>query len=306
MGREERLAKGGEGMSYIDRLRQSAKDAGNIVCMGLDPVISVLPQSESPVRERLSQYFAEIFHRMRLEGVSPAAFKPNLGYYASLDNPREEDFQGSLALADILDLLENFFPGVPVILDSKRGDIARSSGNYAKEAFECWKADAVTVSPYMGTDSVIPFAYEDKGVYILNRTSNPGAADLQNITSIDAVDEKDLYPMYIAVAQRIAHWAADHPGIGAVVGATSMKELGEISAYYAGKDIPLLIPGVGSQGGSAADVMSALKAAGYELQLARINSSSGLTHPWKKGAAPEGWLDDVMSAIHALFPEAAI
>ena len=112
--------------------------------------------------------------------------------------------------------------------------------------------------------------------------------------------------MYIAMAHRIAHWASEHPGLGAVVGATSMKELGEISAYYAGKDIPLLIPGVGSQGGSAADVMSALKAAGYELQLARINSSSGLTHPWKKGAAPEGWLDDVMSAIHALFTEAAI
>ena len=92
----------------------------------------------------------------------------------------------------------------------------------------------------------------------------------------------------------------------ASMGPQGMKELGEISSYYAGKDIPLLIPGVGSQGGSATDVMAALKAAGYELQLARINSSSGLTHPWKKGAAPEGWLDDVMGAIHALFTEASI
>ncbi|MBO8435604.1 MAG: orotidine-5'-phosphate decarboxylase [Spirochaetes bacterium] len=293
-------------MSYIDLLRESAKNSGNIVCMGLDPVLSVLPESEEPTRARLSAYFAEIFHRMRLEGISPAAFKPNIGYYSSLDNPREEDFQGSLALADILDLLENFFPGVPVILDSKRGDIARSSGNYAKEAFDCWKTDAVTVSPYMGTDSVMPFAYEGKGIYVLNRTSNPGAVDLQNIVTMDAVDEKDLYPMYIAVAHRIAYWATEHSGIGAVVGATSMKELGEIASYYAGKDIPMLIPGVGSQGGSAADVIAALKSSGYDLSLARINSSSGLTHPWKKGAAPEDWLDEVMSAIHALIEEASI
>ncbi len=293
-------------MSYIDKLRQSSKEAGNVVCMGLDPVLSVLPASDAAVRERISEYFAAIFHRMRLEGVSPAAFKPNIGYYACLDNPREEEFQGSLALADTLDLLENYFPGVPVILDSKRGDIARSSGNYAVEAFDCWKADAVTVSPYMGTDSVMPFAAEGKGIYVLNRTSNPGAADLQNMLTLDAVDEKELYPMYIAVAHLISRWAQEHPGTGAVVGATSMKELGEIAAYYADREIPMLIPGVGSQGGSGTDVMAALRNAGYPAELARINSSSGLTHPWKKGAAPEDWLDQVMASIHSLFTEVAL
>lgn len=293
-------------MSYIDILRQSAKESGNVVCMGLDPVLSVLPESEAPVRQRISEYFAAIFHRMRLEGISPAAFKPNIGYYSALDNPREEEFQGSLALADTLDLLENYFPGVPVILDSKRGDIARSSGNYATEAFDCWKADAVTVSPYMGTDSVMPFAAENKGIYVLNRTSNPGAVDLQNMLTLDAVDEKELYPLYIAVAHHIARWAQQHPGVGAVVGATSMKELGEIASYYSDREVPMLIPGVGSQGGSGTDVMAALKAAGYPAELARINSSSGLTHPWKKGAAPENWLDMVMNAIHSLFTEVAI
>ncbi len=293
-------------MSYIDQLKSSAENAGNIVCMGLDPVLSVLPELSAPVRERISGYFSEIFRRMRLEGVVPAAFKPNIGYYASLDSPRDEDFSGSLALADTFDLLETFFPGVPVILDSKRGDIAKSSENYAEEAFGKWRADAVTVSPYMGSDSVLPFAREGKGVYILNRTSNPGAADIQNMLTLDAVDEKELYPFYISVAHRIAHWASDHPGIGAVVGATSMKELGEIAEYYAGREIPMLIPGVGSQGGSASDVIASLKSAGYPLALARINSSSGLTHPWKKGAAPEDWLDRVMAAAHALFAEAAL
>lgn len=306
MGREERLAERGESMSYIDKLRESAESVGNIVCMGLDPVMDVLPESDASVRERLNSYFSEIFHRMRLEGLAPAAFKPNIGYYAMLDKPRDEDFSGSLALADILDMLETFFPGIPVILDSKRGDIARSSGNYASEAFEGWGADAVTVSPYMGHDSVFPFAYPDKGVYILARTSNPGAKEFQNEVVLDRVDEKVMYPLYHAVALTIARWASEHPGLGAVVGATSPDELEDIASVFAGRDVPMLIPGVGSQGGSASEVIARMNKAGYDLKLSRINSSSGLTHPWKKGAAPDNWLDQVMDAVRKLTEEAAI
>lgn len=293
-------------MSYIDRLRESAREAGNIVCMGLDPVLSVLPESDAPVRERIGSYFSELFRRMRLEGISPAAFKPNIGYYQSLDDPRAEDFSGSLALVDVLELLETYFPSIPVILDSKRGDIAKSSENYAREAFDCWKADAVTVSPYMGSDSVLPFAYEDKGMYILNRTSNPGGKDFQDELVLDRVDEKELYPLYQAVAIRIIGWNDGRRGIGAVVGATNPNELGRIAALYAGKDVPMLIPGVGSQGGSASEVIAMMNEAGYELALSRINSSSGLTHPWKKGAAPEDWLDQCMGAIHKLLDEASL
>ncbi len=293
-------------MSYIDKLKNSALEVGNVVCMGLDPIVSALPHEELGARERISSYFAELFKRMTLEGAFPAAFKPNLGYYSALDKPREEDFSGSLALVDVLELLDTYFPGIPVILDSKRGDIARSSGNYAKEAFEAWGADAVTVSPYMGSDSVLPFAYEDKGVYILNRTSNPGAVDLQNRSMIDRIEEREVHPLYISVAHKIAEWAHEHEGIGAVVGATSMKELEEIASYYSDKYIPMLIPGVGSQGGSAPEVLAALKRAGYKSELARINSSSGLTHPWKKGPAPDTYIEDAMAAIKKLLEEASI
>lgn len=293
-------------MSYIDTLKNSAFEVGNIVCMGLDPILSTLPGEEKGVRERISDYFAILFRRMRLEGTIPAAFKPNIGYYSSLDNPREGDFSGSLALADVLDLLETYFPGIPVILDSKRGDIARSSGNYAKEAFDCWNTDAVTVSPYMGTDSVMPFAFEGKGIYVLDRTSNPGAKDLQGLSTIDRFDERELYPLYISVAHKIVDWAHEHKGVGAVVGATSPDELEHIAAYYAGKDIPMLIPGVGSQGGSAGEVIARMKKVGYSLELARINSSSGLTHPWKKGPAPDTFEEDAMAAIRKLLSEAAI
>lgn len=293
-------------MSYLDKLKNSALEEGNIVCMGLDPVLSALPYESLPARERIASYFAELFKRMRLEGAVPSAFKPNIGYYSSLDKPREEDFSGSLALVDTLELLDTYFPGIPVILDSKRGDIARSSGNYAAEAFTAWEADAVTVSPYMGTDSVLPFAYENKGVYVLNRTSNPGAVDLQNRSIIDRIEEREVHPLYRSVAHKIAEWASDHPGIGAVVGATSLTELEDIASYYSDKEIPMLIPGVGSQGGSAPEVIAALKKCGYPLELARINSSSGLTHPWKKGPAPDTFLEDSMAAIHKLLGESSI
>lgn len=293
-------------MSYLDQLRESAKETGNIVCMGLDPVIAALPGEEKGTRERIADYFSELFKRMRLEGSVPAAFKPNIGYYSCLDRPRDGDFSGSLALADVMDLLENYFPGVPVILDSKRGDIAKSSLNYANEAFDSWNADAVTVSPYMGTDSVMPFAFEDKGIYILDRTSNPGGADLQNQNVIDSIDEKEIYPLYLSVAHRIAAWAKEHQGIGAVVGATNPAELEDIAVYFSTRNIPMLIPGVGSQGGSAGSVIQIMRKAGYPLELARINSSSGLTHPWKKGPAPETYLEDALSAIRKLLGEASL
>ena len=292
-------------MSYIDILRKSAEETNNIVCMGLDPQVEALP-GEGSARERINQFFDELFHRMRLEGVTPAAFKPNIGYYSALDNPREDDFSGSQALCDVLDMLDGFFPSIPVILDSKRGDIARSSLNYAIEAFDKWGASATTISPYMGTDSILPFAYEDKGVYILNRTSNPGGAVLQNLQIIDPIDEKEIYPLYISVAHLIASLAKDHPGLGAVVGATNILELKDIARYYASKEIPMLIPGVGSQGGSAEEVMAALRGEGYDVRLARINSSSALTHPWKKAPVPENYLDLCLTNIKNLVEKCSL
>ena len=152
--------------------------------MGLDPIFEAIPNKTGMVKDNLVNFFKELFDTMHEKNLVPAAFKPNIGYYSALDKPREKDFLGSESLAEILFLIEKYFPGIPVILDSKRGDIARSSLNYAIEAFDCWKADAVTVSPYMGSDSILPFIsekYLDKGAYILNRTSNPGAKDFQNL-----------------------------------------------------------------------------------------------------------------------------
>ncbi len=293
-------------MTYREKLLASASQVGNITCMGLDPQIETLPFQEGDIRTNLNQFFQVLFRRMVLSGLIPSAFKPNIGYYQALDRPRDEDFSGSLALADLFDMVENFFPGIPIILDSKRGDIARSSLNYANEAFGVWGSDAVTVAPYMGSDSVKPFIDHtplEKGVYILNRTSNPGGKDLQNL-EVHSGGVTSL--LYQEVARQIIAYNDDTGSVGAVVGATNMDELKDIALLYAERSVPLLIPGVGSQGGSAPSVMSALRASGYPVALARINSSSALTHPWKKGEAPEDWLEMCESSLRKLLKETKV
>lgn len=284
-------------MNYIELLQKSSEASNNILCMGLDPVLSALPHPEKDPKDRICDYFEELFDEMIKRNLIPAAFKPNIGYYTILDRPIEGKFDGSLALANILKMLREKFPNIPVILDAKRGDIATSSTNYALEAFETWRADCVTISPYMGSDSVMPFALENKGVYILDRTSNPGGADLQNRLM------ETGKTLYITVAETIAKWHLQAIGIGAVVGATNLKELEDIAKYFADKNIPMLIPGVGSQGGSAIEVMEKLRTTKYNIKLARINSSSGITHPWKKGPAPEDYLEQVMCKLEKLIKE---
>lgn len=278
-------------MNYKDKLELSSRLHNNCACMGIDPII------DDP-----APYFKELFEMMKENKLVPAAFKPNLGYFSCLDRPRDADFSGSISLANILDMLGNYFPEVPVILDSKRGDIARSSLNYAKEAFDCWQADCVTISPYMGSDSVNPFAFEGKGAYILTRTSNPGGKDLQNLIL------ESSSPLYIEVAKKIAQYNQDKENFifGAVVGATNMVELENVAAVLAEYEIPMLIPGVGSQGGSATDVMAALRRVGYPLHLARINSSSAITHPWKNNPMPEDHLQISKLALQKLLEDTKI
>ncbi|MFA6646706.1 MAG: orotidine-5'-phosphate decarboxylase [Sphaerochaetaceae bacterium] len=294
---------------YKKLLQESGRKVGNCACMGLDPQWEMLPYKSGHMQKDIGDFFGELLTALVEKKLSPAAFKPNIGYYSSLDDPRNGKFEGSLALANLLDLLEDLFPGIPVILDSKRGDIARSSANYAQEAFDLWRSDAVTVSPYMGSDSITPFDQERdgaKGVYLLNRTSNPGAKDLQSLIVVDEVDEKELYPLYMAVAHRIGRWAKHIDGLGAVVGATNLAELQELALYYGARSIPLLIPGVGSQGASAKETVASLKEVGYPLLLARINSSSALTHPWKVTSAPKDWLKQCITNIESLLEETAL
>lgn len=284
-------------MSYIETLLSSYEISGSVVCMGLDPRLDSLP-SGGGVKERIISFFTPLFETMREKNILPGAFKANIGFYTCLDKPRKGEFAGSLALSRLLDLLSELFPGIPVILDYKRGDISRSSANYALEGFSCWGADAVTVSPFMGTDSVLPFLKEahngNNGVYILNRTSNPGAGDFQSLRV-----EGGMF-LFEEVAGKILNWSRDYPGTGAVIGATSLNELATLLDFYMSNPAPLLIPGVGSQGGSMEKSAGLIKRCGYPPHLVRINSSSGLTAPWGDGEPPENWLAMCTGALSAL------
>jgi orotidine-5'-phosphate decarboxylase len=256
-------------MNYLEMLKAEAEEKQSIVCMGMDPVLEKIP-IKGNAEEAITKFFAEILAAINKSDSKPSIVKPNYAFYA------QYGFDGLRALRNVIDLYKK--AGFMILLDAKRGDIGTTSAAYAREAFEFWGADAVTIAPYMGSDSVGPFidwCDKGKGVYILNRTSNKGAIDLQNI-------DAGGMPVYMRTAEKIIEWGK--PGTGAVVGATYPKELEEISSLFvgSGKQLPLLIPGVGSQGGSAADVVATLKKTDNPLWLHRINSSSGIIFAYEK------------------------
>jgi len=317
---------------FVNMLRESAKNNNSIACMGLDPTFESIP-IDGTFRTKVTQFYEKIFDRMLIEGVLPGAFKPNHGFYEKHDNKKTYYHEGSETLNDVIFMLNSKFPGTPIILDFKRADIANSSTNYAEVGIKSG-ANAVTVPPYMGTDSVMPFIETGMGVYILDRTSNEGGKDFQNKMTIrdkeafkkglnallfngkdnlNLVDmartqsnvtigrfidnyiwkfiEQEAPPLYQIVAEKIAgDWSKDYKGVGAVFGATNIEELKAIAPFFAKNNTPLLIPGVGKQGGSAQEVIEALYKSGYNLSLARINSSREITHPWKIAVnAPKEW-----------------
>ena len=254
-------------MSYLDDLRVRAKKAKSIVCMGMDPVIEKI-QIKGDTCQVIEEFYLDILKEMNKRDSYPAIIKPNIAYF------EQYGFDGLNALKTIISQYKS--SGIPTLLDAKRGDIGKTSTAYAKSVFEFWDSDAVTIAPYMGSDSVEPFIEwcdQEKGVYILCRTSNKGAVDLQDL-KVDGV------PVYMKLAENIIRW--HKPGVGAVVGATYLDELEEISRFFveSKKEIPLLIPGVGSQGGSAGEVVDVLKKTNNDILIHRINSSSGINYAY--------------------------
>lgn len=254
-------------MSYLNDLRERAKAVKSIVCMGMDPIVEKIPIKGEP-RQIIEEFYLDILKEMNQRDSYPAVIKPNIAYF------EQYGFDGLNALKAIITQYKS--SGIPVLLDAKRGDIGKTSTAYAKSVFEFWNSDAVTIAPYMGCDSVEPFiewCEEGKGVYILCRTSNKGAVDLQDL-KVDGV------PVYMKLAESILQW--HKPGVGAVVGATYLEELEEISRFFVGaeKEIPLLIPGVGSQGASAGEVVEVLNKTDNDILIHRINSSSGINYAY--------------------------
>lgn len=225
-------------MSFTEKLSSAWRTRNSLLCVGLDPDLSKLPAALQTQPDGIFTFCKAI-----VDATADAAcsFKPQIAYFAAL---RAED-----QLEALCKYIRTSYPELPVVLDAKRGDIGATAEQYAREAFERYDADAVTVNPYMGADSVMPYMeWQDRGVIVLCRTSNPGGSDLQ-FMQVDGV------PLYQHVARLVADKWNRNGQCGLVVGATFPGELAQVRAIVG--DMPLLVPGIGAQGGDIAATVAA-------------------------------------------------
>ncbi|MCK9517057.1 MAG: orotidine-5'-phosphate decarboxylase [Ottowia sp.] len=229
-------------MTFIDQLAAAQALHQSRLCVGLDPDPQLFPGQLGRDAQALYDFCAAI---VDATADLVLAFKPQIAYFAALGAERQ--------LEQLIAHIRDAAPQVPVILDAKRGDIGSTAAQYAREAFERYGADALTLSPFMGFDSIEPYLqYADKGLFLLCRTSNPGGNDFQNQRLADVAGTPRLY-------EHLAQLAAgpwNRTGqLGLVVGATYPAELARVRELA--PRLPLLIPGVGAQGGDAAATVRA-------------------------------------------------
>ena len=229
-------------MTFLEMLGAAERQNQSLLCVGLDPDPARFPGKLKGDASRIYDFCAAIVDATADLSI---AFKPQIAYFAA---HRAED-----QLERLMQHMRRVAPQVPVILDAKRGDIGTTAEQYAVEAFERYGADAVTLSPFMGFDSVAPYLkHHGKGAFLLCRTSNPGGDDLQN-QRLDSVDGQPLLYEHVA---RLAQGPWNLNGqLGLVVGATYPAEIERVRAVA--PTLPLLIPGVGAQGGDAVATVKA-------------------------------------------------
>ena len=244
-------------MSFTSKLASAWRIQQSLLCVGLDPDVSRFPQH---LQSQPDGIFA--FCKAIVDATAAAAccFKPQIAYFAAL---RAED-----QLEALCAYIRSNYPALPIVLDAKRGDIGATAEQYAREAYERYGADAVTVNPYMGEDSIAPYTeWKDKGVIVLCRTSNPGGSDLQ-FMQVDGV------PLYQHVARLVAEKWNRNGQCGLVVGATFPEELAQVRAIVG--SMPLLVPGIGAQGGDIAATVAAGRSADGTGMM--INSSRAILY----------------------------
>ena len=262
-------------MKFLEQLKSAWTRNDSLVCVGLDPELEKFPARLAGQASPIFQ-----FNRAIIDATADlvCAYKPQFAHYAA--------YEAEDQLERTIEYIHQQYPGIPVILDSKRGDVGNTAARYAIEAFERYGADAVTVNPYLGTDSLEPFlSYEDRGVIVLCRTSNPGARDLQDLQ----VGERKLYEV---VAQLAANRWNSRGNCALVVGATYPQELAQVRALTG--DMPFLVPGVGAQGGDVQAVVShGQTAAGDGLM---VSSSRAILY----AASDDTWIEAARTATRTL------
>lgn len=244
-------------MTFIDKLSGAWTAHNSLLCVGLDPDVTKFP---SHLRDQPDAIFAFCKEIIDVTADTACAFKPQIAYFAAL--AAEDQLEAVCAY------LRKTWPQIPLILDAKRGDIGATAEQYAREAFERYGADAVTVNPYMGFDSIAPYLeWKDRGAIVLCRTSNPGGSDLQCLNA-------DGKPLYQHVAAMVAEKWNTNGQCGLVVGATFPEELAQVRKIVG--DMPLLVPGIGAQGGDIqATVHAGRTGAGVGMM---INSSRAILY----------------------------
>ena len=234
-------------MGFMQALRDRWNIADSLVCVGLDPEPAKFPARFADDPDAVFNFCRAI---VDATAQYVCCFKPQIAHFAALG--------AEGALQRLVAHIHAAHPRIPVILDSKRGDIGSTAQHYAIEAFDRYAADAVTANPYLGRDSLQPFLDRaDRGVVILCRTSNPGAADLQDLNVSDGGGNGR--PLYQHVAEKIARDWNGNGNCALVVGATWPEQLREVRAIVG--DLPLLVPGVGAQGGDVEAVVTNAKTA---------------------------------------------
>ena len=247
--------------TFTQQLQSAWASQGSMLCVGFDPDPQRLPAVFQGKPEGIFEFCREIADAT---ADIVCSFKPQFAYFASQ--------RAEAQLEKLTRYLKDKYPHIPVILDSKRGDIGSTADHYALEAFERYGADAVTVNPYMGFDTIEPYLkHAGKGVIVLCRTSNPGGSDLQFLNVAPNGE-----PLYLHVAKLAAQKWNSSGQISLVVGATFPEEIAKVRAIVG--EMPLLIPGIGAQGG---DIDATVKAGGIPNKPGTgmmINSSRAILY----------------------------
>lgn len=275
-------------MKFLEKLLAAERSNQSLLCVGLDPEPERLPEDlrALPVEKGVVH-----FCRAIIEATAPyvSVFKPNLAFFEVL---------GPAGLVALQEVIRAIPAHIPVLADAKRGDIGNTARNYAAALFETYGCDAVTINPYLGYDAVAPFlAYRDKGIILLCRTSNPGARDFQDLP-VQEVDGS-VRPLYQVVARRVLSWNEAN-NCGLVVGATYPQELQVIRGLC--PELPILVPGIGAQGGSIEATMPAAvdsqgERAMISVSRAILYADAGARYAEAAASAARAFRDQINHAL---------
>jgi orotidine-5'-phosphate decarboxylase len=274
-------------MTFLDQLCQAQQQNQSMLCIGLDPDPARFPGLMANRPEAIFDFCAQV---VQATAHLVLAFKPQIAYFSA--NRAEAQLEQLIAY------IHQIAPGIPVILDAKRGDIGPTCVQYAKEAFERYDADAVTIAPYMGFDSVAPYlTYPHKGIFVLCRTSNPSGDDLQGLTLRDGPHQPAIYEHIAQLVTGPWHEKSQAQAgqLGLVVGATRPQDVARVRQLA--PLAPLLIPGIGAQGG---DLEKTIEAAWHPQGPTLINASRSILYAWTHDTSVHACTDAAETLRQAL------